>query len=56
MNKNQEKINMTCVSGFWTVNNKHGNQYMDWFQNSLKVNCPYVFFFSQRNNRNHKKI
>lgn len=44
MNKNQEKINMTCVSGFWRVNNKHGNQYMDWFQNSLKVNCPYVFF------------
>jgi hypothetical protein len=44
MNKNEEKYNMTCVSGFWIVNNKHENKYIDWFQNSLKVNCPYVFF------------
>ena len=44
MNITQEKYNMTCVSGFWIVNNKHGNQYMDWFENTLKVNCPYVFF------------
>lgn len=44
MNKNEEKYNMTCVSGYWIVNNKHENKYIDWFQNSLKVNCPYVFF------------
>jgi len=44
MNIPEEKYNMTCVSGFWRVNNKHGNQYMNWFQNSLKINCPYVFF------------
>ncbi len=34
----------TCVSGFWPVNNKHGDQYAQWFQTSLKINCPYVFF------------
>jgi len=35
---------MTCVSGFWNVTNKHGNKYTTWFQHSLKINCPYVFF------------
>jgi hypothetical protein len=35
---------LTCVSGFWKVNNKHGNNYTRWFQHSLKINCPYVFF------------
>ncbi len=35
---------MTCVSGFWNVTNKHGNNYTTWFQHSLKINCPYVFF------------
>jgi hypothetical protein len=35
---------MTCVSGYWIVNNKHGNNYDNWFKNSLKINCPYVFF------------
>jgi hypothetical protein len=34
----------TCVSGFWPVNNKHGEKYAQWFQTSLKINCPYVFF------------
>ena len=35
---------LTCVSGYWKVNNKHGNNYHTWFQHSLKINCPYVFF------------
>jgi hypothetical protein len=41
-----KKINytMTCVSGYWNVSNKHGNEYTSWFNNSLKINCPYVFF------------
>ena len=34
---------VTCVSGYWKVKNKHGNQFNKWFQNSLKINCPYVF-------------
>lgn len=44
MIQQHKKYNMTCVSGFWRVNNKHGNKYAEWFQNSLKINCPYVFF------------
>jgi hypothetical protein len=44
MNPQIEKYNMTCVSGFWKVDNKNGNKYKDWFKNSLKINCPYVFF------------
>jgi hypothetical protein len=35
---------LTCVSGYWQVTNKHTNNYLQWFNNSLKVNCPYVFF------------
>ena len=36
---------LTCVSGFWPVPNKHGNEYTTrWFQTTLKINCPYVFF------------
>lgn len=36
--------NITCVSGFWKVKNKHGDNYDNWFQNTLRINCPYVFF------------
>lgn len=36
---------LTCVSGYWNVDNKHGhNKYEEWFKNSLRINCPYVFF------------
>ena len=35
---------LTCVSGYWKVHNKHGDKYTNWFHNSLKINCPYVFF------------
>jgi hypothetical protein len=37
-------MTFTCVSGYWQIKNKHGNQFNDWFKNSLKINCPYVFF------------
>ena len=39
-----EKTHLTCVSGFWKIKNKHNNSFEKWFQNSLKINCPYVFF------------
>ena len=39
-----EKYSMTCVSGYWKVPNKHGNEYNNWLHNSLNINCPYVFF------------
>ncbi len=35
---------MTCVSGYWNVTNKHGNKFDKWFNNTLQINCPYVFF------------
>jgi len=35
---------LTCVSGYWKIKNKHGNKFNDWFHNTLKINCPYVFF------------
>jgi hypothetical protein len=48
-NRNQNGNIMTCVSGFWNVNNKHGNKFNDWFKNTLAINCPYVFFTDEEN-------
>jgi hypothetical protein len=39
----------TCVSGYWRIGNKHGNQYNDWFENTLAINCPYIFFTTEDN-------
>jgi len=36
--------NLTIVSGFWRVTNKHNNKFDDWFSKTLKINCPYIFF------------
>ena len=38
------KSKLTCVSGYWKIKNKHGNNFDNWFKNTLKINCPYVFF------------
>jgi hypothetical protein len=36
---------LTCVSGYWNIINKHANgSFLQWFENTLRVNCPYVFF------------
>lgn len=35
---------LTCVSGFWQIKNKHGNKFLEWFKTTLQINCPYVFF------------
>ena len=35
---------LTCVSGYWKIKNKHGNKFEDWFKQTLKINCPYIFF------------
>jgi len=41
----EQKYPMTCVSGYWVVKNKHGENYTNkWLQNTLQINCPYVFF------------
>ena len=34
----------TCVSAYWMIKNKHDNKYLEWFKNTLRINCPYVFF------------
>jgi len=35
---------LTMVSGYWRIINKHGDDYLNWFENTLYVNCPFVFF------------
>jgi len=35
---------LTCVSCYYKIKNKHGENYNNWFKNSLSINCPYVFF------------
>jgi hypothetical protein len=35
---------LTGVSGYWIVKNKHDDKFIQWFHNSLKINCPYIFF------------
>jgi hypothetical protein len=37
--------NITVVSGYWKVHNKHGHsKYDEWFKNSLQINQRYIFF------------
>ena len=36
---------VTCVSGYWKVENKHKNDdFTKWFETTLRINCPYIFF------------
>jgi hypothetical protein len=35
---------LTAVSGYWIVKNKFNKEYLTWFNNTLKINCPYIFF------------
>jgi hypothetical protein len=36
---------LTCVSGYWKIPNKHNtDDFLKWFETTLQVNCPYVFF------------
>ncbi len=37
-------MSLTIVSGYWKVHNKHDNKFQDWFDKTLKINCPYIFF------------
>ena len=38
----------TVVSGYWRVRNKHSKkEFSRWFDNSLKLNAPYVFFYEE---------
>jgi hypothetical protein len=36
---------LTCVSAYFPVKSKHQNNvYLNWFENTLSINCPYIFF------------
>lgn len=35
---------LTCVTGYWAVKNKHGDSFPKWFPNTLNVDHPYVVF------------
>ena len=37
-------MSLTCVSAYFPVKNKYDNKYLEWFNNSLCINCPYIFF------------
>jgi hypothetical protein len=38
----------TIVSGYWNVKGKHSSKsFEEWFENTLSINCPYVFFGNQ---------
>jgi hypothetical protein len=44
VNKNKEYL-CTVVSGYWIIKSKRShNEYLERFKNTLKINCPYVFF------------
>jgi hypothetical protein len=35
----------TCISGYWNIINKHANgSFPQWFERTLQINCPYIFF------------
>jgi hypothetical protein len=54
MNKSN-KSKLTCVSGYWKIKNKHGNRFDNWFKNTLKINCPYIFFGDRESIESVKK-
>lgn len=41
-------MSTTCVSCYYEIKNKHGNNFNDWFKNTLAINCPYVFFSNKK--------
>ena len=47
--------NTTIVSGYWVVKNKHNNKYDEWFEKTLRINCPYVFFGTKETIKMAKK-
>ena len=38
----------TIVSGYWSVKGKHSShKFIEWFNYTLRINCPLVFFGNQ---------
>ena len=38
---NDVSLRVTC---YYIIKNKHSNKFNKWFNNTLKINCPYIFF------------
>ena len=43
-NSKNKQSSLTLVSGFWVIPNKHDTKYFEWFERTLQIDCPYVFF------------
>jgi len=43
--------NITVVSGYWNVKNKHDNKYNEWFKTTLDINQKYIFFCDETNKK-----
>jgi len=41
---NRKINNITFVSGYWKVDNKHDNKFNEWFKNTLNVNENYIIY------------
>ena len=40
----------TCVSCYYNVKNKYNDScYLKWFENTLAIQCPYIFFTTKEN-------
>jgi len=49
---NRKRYRVTAVSGFWNIKGKHSfDEYSEWFDNTLSLDCPYVFFYEYENVR-----
>jgi len=46
---------LTCITGYWKVKNKHYDNYIKWFENTIKVNCPYIVYGNKETIQEIKK-
>jgi hypothetical protein len=38
-------MSTTVVTGYWVIPNKYpSSKFLEWFSNTLRVNCPYIVF------------
>ena len=37
-------MSLTVVSCYYEIPNKHGTRFYNWFNTTLRINCPYIIF------------
>jgi hypothetical protein len=47
MNNNMINSDLTCITSYFRTKNKHGDNFNNWFKNTLSIKCPYVFFVNK---------